>query len=71
MERQSKSGQIDNFERRVLVVYERIKRLEGVTPSNKTIATLLSEETGEKISRNAVARAIRKVAHKLNKQKGW
>lgn len=69
-------GTLDPFELFVYIAKLRIEHdaLEEdgrhITANNKAIATTISTEE-QKISRNAVARARRRVKHKLGFKAGW
>jgi len=65
-------GNLDSFE---LEVYRTKLMLENIQEKevvgNKDIAEQISQFSKESISRDAVARARRRIAHKLGYQEGW
>ena len=66
MERKKDNQSLDKFELEVLRIYQELSKPNaGIVPSNKEIAHRME------VSRNAVARARRRIAHKLDIKRGW
>lgn len=65
----------DNINEFELLVYKAKLVIEGIqekqVANNKEIAEFINFSSEEPISRNAVARARRRLAHKLGFKKGW
>jgi len=76
MERNKETEPLDSFEFKVYATKGIIEKAayaadgSHITACNKDIARLLSEND-EEVSRNAVARARKRVAHKLQLKPGW
>ena len=61
---------LDNYELAVYITYQNLQE-PGITPNNKVIAEIISDKCDITISKNAVARARRRIAHKLQLKRGW
>lgn len=71
MERES-FGRLDDFELKVYLLYSELHEANKEhVPGNRQMAEILKERSGLDTSRIAVAKARRRIAHKMGFKMGW